>query len=80
MYSTYPKGLLHSLGDVECQNFPRVQIHQGNVARSCPKAWVAEAIQKAVPKGFLCHPAASHAAAMLQEFQGWRGMCVMDLC
>lgn len=80
VYSAYPKGLLHSLGDVECQNFPRVQIHQGNIDRSCPKAWIEGAIWEAIPKGFLCHPADFHAVVMEQEFHVWTGICVMDLC
>lgn len=37
-------------------------------------------MQKAIPKGFLCHPAGFHAVTMQQEFQVWRGMYVMDLC
>lgn len=80
VYPTHPKGLLHSLGDVECQNFPHVQIHQGNTDRSCPKAWIEGGKWEAIPQGSLCHPAAFHAAAMQQEFRGWTGVYVKDLC
>lgn len=45
-----PKGLLLSMSNLECQNFPCVQIHQGNVDMPDRELGLKRLYEKLLPK------------------------------